>query len=265
MNGAATAVTVIDFDGTSGIAGATLGDTSFPAVVGNTVNVGGDPSIGDRRGFFSRLAAGTPLVGSAAYAGPDVYGAYESIAYDVATGNIINTQRLVEANANDVYLRSAFNTSTGFAGAMASSFYYFRTGAAGVAFDATSQLSITTKSMQFLTGRWVVNDGGTYYISSNTFTGSATLADPNSTTWALFSPTGSLLNFNQSAATFSSRSFTNIQGAGFYVENDVVNTTEAPSVNVSQFSVNALIPEPSSISLLGAAGLVLMARRNRKG
>ena len=259
--------TVINFDGTSGLGGTTVANQGFGSFnsVGGT-NFGGDSGTSDRRG--TRLGLATPLLASSAeYTGPSIHGGYESILFDTGSGNIVSSTGLIETSADDVRIRTNFTSTSATPGAAASGFIYFAPSGSGITFDASSKLSVTMGAAQNFTARWVINDGGTFYVSSSTFalaSGATTeVTDPNSLTWASYAPTTTLLNFNQSAATFSSRTFTEVLGAGIYYENDLVTTADAsPQMEMVKFSMDA-VPEPGSLSLLAAAGLILLGRRRK--
>jgi hypothetical protein len=258
------ALTVINFDGTSGISGSSLGDIAFPNVVGSNVNYDGI-GANDRRGLVLSISSTPLLAPSSNYTGPAVYGGYETIVYNVGSGNFINATRLVETAVDNVLLRAAFRNGGGFSGGVGSGFYMFLAGASGISFDATSSLSLTTGGQGGgLDIRWLVRDGGTYYISSTTFASSAgtttSLVDPNSITWAVYDPSGAYLNLNQTTATFSAHTFTNITAAGVYFEDDTV-TGDTSSIDILKFAVNA-VPEPGTAIIFGAGfGFLGFVRR----
>lgn len=260
---------LISFDGSAGLTGATIANQSVSGFSSTgSANLGGEPTISDRRG--TRYALSTPLfANSANYTGPSIYGGYESVLFDATEGNIHAATQLVENSLTDVRIRIGFNNTSsypGSPGAAVSGLVYFQTGIAGATFDGTSQLSLTmTANSRNATGRWVVNDGGNYYVSSTTFalgSGTQTLLDPASVTWAAYAVAASALNFNQASATYSTRTFTDIQGAGVYFENDAVgNSGLGPQLEMTAFSLNA-VPEPSVLASV-ACGMVLLVRRRR--
>ena len=275
----ASAVTIVNYDGTAGIAGNTTANQLYPAATAANVNFGGGAAT-DRQAIRP-FSATTPLVAnSATYTGPSVYGAYESIVLDQTTGSALSEQLLREASASLVILRSNFAAPSGQTAAV-STFYMFDASPTGTFFDASSQLSFTTATLYTATttGRWVVRDGDTYYISSATFApapagagsftgGTATLSDPNaSTTWAVYSPStaaGTVLNFNQGAATFAPHVFTNVTGAGLYFENDSISNGGGAQMDVLKFSATGTVPEPACLGLLVVSAAGLLARRVRR-
>lgn len=131
-----------------------------------------------------------------------------------------------------------------------------------VLFDSSSSLSITIPDVP-VTTRWLVRDGGTYYVSSANFdNGSLTLTDPNSaTTWAPFAPATNL-DFNAATATFASHTFNDVRAIGYYFEAESQENA-LYLYGVTNFSATAfVVPEPTSgvLALFGAASI---ARRRR--
>jgi hypothetical protein len=98
---------------------------------------------------------------------------------------------------------------------------------------------------------------GTYYIAMSTFQTSASNASPSDDDFR----TGTLMDFpnnvnNSSTATTGSMQFTISDGA---------NTLSVPNVHAGAFDINwftfTVIPEPTSIALLGLGVPMLMRRR----
>ncbi len=131
--------------------------------------------------------------------------------------------------------------------------------------DATFQLG-TGQLIQSgpldTTNRWVVQDGSSFWVSiislnltqNNTFqTSFASI-----TGWAPYDPTTGLaaLDFNE-GSSFAPRTFTDVQGFGFYVEHE--DGSDVTQVDIGSFAV---VPEPSHAVLsLGALGALLLRRR----
>ena len=260
---------VITYDGTSGYSGATIANIGL----GNFSSVGsasfGGTASADRRGTRTAVTAGSPMLSSATadYTGPDVYGGYESILFDTGSGNVLATSALIETSASNVSLRIGFNRASTI-GAAASGLLYFQTGGSGISFNAASSLSLTTGAVGgTMNTRWLVNDGGTFYVSSTTFLSAAstvtTLSDPNSISWLVYNPTISFLNLDQSAVP-AAHTFTDIRSAGVYFEEDAIpnGANLYTSIDLLKFSVDAVIPEPSvAFSLVFGLGGSLLRRR----
>lgn len=111
-----------------------------------------------------------------------------------------------------------------------------------VSFDTTGSLSLNLARMENLTGRWVIRNGNTFYISSATFTGSGIKTiNPNSTTWAVYTPSGPLVpDFDQSNATFSTVTFDNVQAVGVFLERDGGPATRV-WYQIREFNVDATL------------------------
>lgn len=92
-----------------------------------------------------------------------------------------------------------------------------------VHFDATSEMSVSIMRWENLNaGRWVVSEGGQLYVSQANFSGTGDHSvDPNATQWAPYDPSGPYQwDFDQNAATFTTRSFTDIRALGVLLEQD---------------------------------------------
>ncbi len=118
--------------------------------------------------------------------------------------------------------------------------------------------------------RWVIRDSGSFWISENvnSLSSNSTFTDNFSaiTGWAAYSPTnGSFtgLDFDPLSATFASRTFSNVEGLGFYVEHEnPLNATQATHVDISRFTV--AVPEPSRLLLTGFGVMMAFLRRSRR-
>jgi hypothetical protein len=133
--------------------------------------------------------------------------------------------------------------------------------------DATFQLG-TGQLIQSgpldTTNRWVVQDGSSFWVSiislnltqNNTYqTSFASI-----TGWAPYDPTTGLaaLDFNE-GSSFAPRTFTDVQGLGFYVEHE--DGADVTQVDIGSFAV---VPEPSQFFLAGAGLVSLVVRRRRR-
>lgn len=166
----------------------------------------------------------------------------------------------------------------------------FLSGNAPITFanDASVGMSISIanadESMQDATGRWLIRQGGTFYLSNATFTpqnntpGSSVSYDIsgaalNSTTWAVWnplgsSPSGSDLDFAGTvpAPSFTSLVLSEVTAVGFHIEHDSYH--DAFNFSIDGFNVNGQpIPEPGTwaagIALLGGVGTVCYRRYRR--
>lgn len=142
-----------------------------------------------------------------------------------------------------------------------------------VGFNAGSSITLTVgdvgiQSLDDADVRFVVNDGGTYYITE-ALTDAATpmtfsLSDPNAADWATFSPSATDFTIAGNIDSgFATRTFADIQSVGYAFSHS------APSgqrYSASDFEVNAvLVPEPATATLLlagvGVVGWLLLRRR----
>jgi hypothetical protein len=151
-----------------------------------------------------------------------------------------------------------------------------------VTFDTTSSLSldVTLNNANHYWYRFVVKSGDQYYLSSFTQTNDATLTGTAlmSTTWALYSPA---LNLQANPGvtdngvggasrlltySYTTSVLTNIQAVGLYAESTGTGGGDR-NFQWASFSVSAVvIPEPSTLALVGFGLLATVAlRRVRKG
>ena len=140
----------------------------------------------------------------------------------------------------------------------------FLNGAASstIVFDSLSSLFVSLSGNPETT-RFIVDDGGTYYLSNLNFTTTTTLTNPDSnTTWATYVPSASpsATPFNAGTATFAQHTFSNVQAVGYYF--DAENQSgQTYTYGVSGYTAQvASVPEPSAFTLLGVFGLLCAAR-----
>ena len=133
-------------------------------------------------------------------------------------------------------------------------------------------------SFSNMRGRWLVANGGTYYLSQNTFSldaGTRTINDFTSTLWATFTPStvaGTVLNFQPSS--FAMVDFNDVQSVGYYAEtwnstnnNQFLTGTGGTNsgYNLTDFSAVAVpVPEPSPVLILGVCALSVTGVRRWK-
>lgn len=130
-----------------------------------------------------------------------------------------------------------------------------------VGFDAASSMSLNIIREDIGETRFVVNDGGTYYVSDSSTgaEGTFSLTDFSGETWATVSTDDKYV-----IGSFAPHAFTDVQGVGFYFDNRSGNNQTIYQVN--GFEVDAVdIPEVSAFGLLAACFALtsVMLRRRR--
>ncbi len=210
----------------------------------------------------------TPLISGGTGTNTTVYGGaittwtashatYHSVVRILASNNSIQ----IQANPNN-----GSNTTT--TGMIVWDKADFLNGASSqtLGFSNTDSFSVNVgflASADSVSMRFVVNDGGTYYVSSTEKTtnsvGAFSLDDPTDDTWATISTS------NYSIGSFSSHTFTDVQGIGLYL--DTANTNNQSNFRFDSFTASA-VPEPEQAGMiLGGFALAAMAvllRRRRK-
>lgn len=225
------------------------------------------------------------------YSGPVFYGGYRFSSSTLETGittQAIRDNRSFGGTVDTIGLQST--RTGGWSGSSLSlhGVYVFKQ-ENFVTEAATGSLAVDGISMRWagsgnasggpfaLTGRFVVQVAGAYYVSETTInlvannqTYSLAGSSLSAERWAVYSPT-SALNFNQGAASFSALALQGVTSVGVYFENDGWSGTDAANAaytfEVIEFSVSgSTIPEPSSAAAL--AGLftlgVVVSRRSRR-
>jgi hypothetical protein len=241
-----------------------------------TQNFGGDGGINDSRltQAFSTSAVLSPTNSYTVPTGMSgaFYGGFEATWFDT-NSTVTLSRRQINQSGNADRIAYGIDANPAAAGGELAIVVLFQkanflNGAAAetVAFDTGTTLTIDTSSLTRMEGRYVVGQGGSYYVSSNLFAAgftTYTLTTPSSSLWALYDPTAGL-NFDQSSAVFSNVTFGDVTSAGFYFENDALTGSDTAAIFVTGFAVD-VIPEPSALALLIAATgfLALVARRRR--
>lgn len=123
------------------------------------------------------------------------------------------------------------------------------------------------------TGRWLVQIGSTYYVSQESFTTNTTfvpeaITSSNATTtlWAPIDLTANSGDLTAAPGTYTSLTLNNINGVGLYASFPTAVNNGGGRWRVQGFSVDAaVIPEPSSLALLGGAfAFAIVLRRRRR-
>lgn len=140
----------------------------------------------------------------------------------------------------------------------------------GSKFTLTTSTSGITPTESNARGRWLVQSGGVYYLSSDTFsmdTGTHEFEYDPSSTWAVYTPStsaGTVLNFTGS--TFSTQTFNDVQSLGFYVESwngsstilvDTATSGDVYNMQVTDFNVD-VVPEPNVSSLISLGVIAVL-------
>lgn len=210
----------------------------------------------------------TPITPAANYTGPAVYGGFQTQSTNGVPENLLWLSGLVKDGYGTTNTKLwAASTTTG--STLTAMFVFKPTVESGktVSFDATSSINyfMTTGDQG---ARFVLNDGGTWYISSNALTlaASSTLTGSSllNSTWAAFDPVGvaPLPAFPVSGYTSLGSSFDNILGIGVYFSGNRPLSSQAPYTSLGTFTVDAAVaPEPVSGALFLVAGGLLALRR----
>jgi hypothetical protein len=143
--------------------------------------------------------------------------------------------------------------------------------AAVIELDATSMLSVTSGELirddnDGMGLVFVVKNGGTYYYSQSSLKGdpnTLTIDDPTAELWAEWDPTADPTDYMPTGSeTFATRTFDDVQAVGLLV--DSWRNQYAENVMVTDFQVDATIPEPATMALTALGGLGVLLRRRRR-
>ncbi len=142
--------------------------------------------------------------------------------------------------------------------------------AAVIELDATSSLSVTTADLvrsdnDGMGFAFVVKNGISYYYSQSSFSGDAntfTIEDPTAELWAQWDPTADPTDYMPTGSeTFATQTFDDVQAVGLVI--DSWRDQYAANAMFTDFQVDAVIPEPATMALMGLGGLGVLLRRRR--
>lgn len=224
-----------------------------------------------------------PLSPSSGYTGPTFYGGYRfsSDSYTLSFDRQGFINDYAKANGNDlIYFNllgpsgnaDFYNTTMQFA-----SVFVFKQDAFNTPFQSgdvtVNGFSISIfkhanglASTQFKPeGRWLVEVGGTYYLSNQTFTNTVNESyatfelsgnDLQTTLWAAYDPSGDIL-FDSSSANFQPLTLEGVTSVGFYIDETSFKTTSGTvgmRLGIGAFSVTSTaIPEPGTLTFIGVS------------
>ena len=109
-----------------------------------------------------------------------------------------------------------------------------------VFFDGSSNLEVEITRWESLEeGRFVVEDGGQFYVSQATFVGNGThTLDPSSTLWAPYDPANEM-DFDEAGAVYAAHTFTDIQSVGILLEHDGIAGGARVWYYINRFAADA--------------------------
>lgn len=206
---------------------------SIPAlIVDRAIDANGNGLEEDSRRYapFGTTAGGFLAAGNANVPNARIYGGIESIHIGASsvsgtfpTGQITNDGAQDYLNIRDQRAGSELQHRAAFL--FIKDEFLNGAHAQRVFFDGDSEMSATFLRWENTgVARWMVQDGDSFFVSEATFSGSTTSTiNPNDTAWALYVPDTSVvggMNFDQDAALFEYRSFTDIRALGFLMEQD---------------------------------------------
>lgn len=235
----------------------------------------GDTTADSRRTIraFSEATRLSPLTTSPAGQTLTFFGGFQSIWVGGASGTPLERAQVRNVTADPITVVTL--ASPDFPSALqginvwlASSFLDVDPAADTVAFTAGSQLRMVFSADGTApTFRFALKQDGQYYLSQAAYApGTHVLSDPSSATlWATYDPSLDL-NFDETAATFSAHSFTDVQAVGVYYGLSQSAVNERVGYRLSEFSATAaVVPEPGSLAgaACGAVAVGFSVRRRR--
>ncbi len=221
----------------------------------------------------------TPLSPSGGYTGPTFYGGYSfssdsySLSFDrqgfinnyaKANGDDLIYFNLLGPSGNTSFYSSTMHFASVFVFKQDSFNAPFQSGNVtvnGFSISVFKHANGATTTQFKPEGRWLVEIGGTYYLSNQTFINTVNESystfelsgdDLQSTLWAAYDPSAGIF-FDASNADFQSLNLNGVTSVGFYIDETSFQTTSGTvgmRLGIGAFSATA-IPEPGSLTFLG--------------
>ncbi|MDQ8209620.1 hypothetical protein QEH52_19025 [Coraliomargarita sp. SDUM461003] len=211
---------------------------------------------------FSDVDVLSPDPATTTYTGQKFYGGYD---FSSSTKNGSISGQRIRNNLDRIFFQAYSGDNFTGSTLSAHTLYLFKQEdfATGHQSGSNNITSLSVKSNSYgdgaLTARFLVQIGGTYYLSNTTATMgySNTFEISESTllleTWAEYTPYDSL-DFDQGTAIFATLDLNNVTAVGLYAENDAYSdgtSTTAFALGITNFEVQGTtVPEPSSYALL---------------
>jgi len=271
----AEAVTIVNWTNSE----KTAGNLAFngTATTGNFTFIDGGSSTPSQRTIrpFSESERLSPFSTSPTGETRTFFGGYQTVWVGGSSGNPRERAEVRNVTGDPITVVTLANASlpSGLQGInvwLASSFLDFDATTESVALTAGSQLRMVFSADGAATTptfRFAVKQGGQYYLSQLSYSpGTHLLSDPSAATlWAPYDPAVDL-NFDAASATFSARSFTNVEAVGTYYGLAESAVNNRVGYRLSEFSATAVVvPEPGTLAIAAwgsfAAGLYFRRRR----
>ncbi len=197
----------------------------------------------------------TPLSPVAGYTGPAFFGGIRASVYD--STSLLWGDNTLTGSQYTLRVQPTAPVTTRMHGVI----YFPKSSFAGL--DPAARLSFSRDSLVYCNvsgatgGRWVVRDGGNFYVSETLLSASPYLSfanDADDGRWALWE-TPHLLDFDAAGAVFLSRNFSDIDGIGFLFDKDTPSSDRflmSFSTLWAEFAVDA-VPNQSPVAAFSAA------------
>ncbi len=192
----------------------------------------------------------SPLSPTIDYYGPDIYGGVRGRAIN-STTMPFNDNHLTNGTPDRINIR--YQPPTGVTADFHMVLYITKDDFENVADTQTvhfDESSIMNLNLPYAISpmRWLVRDGSTFYVSEETFSGSAVryfLTDTDGN-WAIYNPDIDI-DFNSDTASFLTRDFSNITAVGFIIDLDTY-TPDRLWIQMTKFTVKAAIQGDTAVT-----------------